>query len=77
MGGGTGMGFGSKLQQLRQCSGLSQAELAGVSGVSTGAIRNYEQGLRLPTLLNAQLLALALNVSLDVFPLCINKQTKE
>jgi transcriptional regulator with XRE-family HTH domain len=60
--------FGEKLQQLRLDRGLTQAALAEVSGVPVGTIRDYEQGKRDPLLSNAQRLARALSISLDVFP---------
>jgi transcriptional regulator with XRE-family HTH domain len=62
------MTFGEKLQELRQATGLTQAGLAGKSGVPVGTIRDYEQGKRDPLLSNAQRLAAALSVSLDTFP---------
>ncbi len=60
--------FGEKLKQLRIDRGLTQAALAEVSGVPVGTIRDYEQGKRDPLLSNAQRLARALCISLDVFP---------
>jgi transcriptional regulator with XRE-family HTH domain len=62
------MTFAEKLQRLRGEAGLTQQELAERSGVSLGAIRDYEQGNREPLLSSAQKLAKALRVSLDVFP---------
>jgi transcriptional regulator with XRE-family HTH domain len=62
------MTFGEKVRQLRTERGMSQPALAAASGLSVGAIRDYEQGRREPLLGRAQLLARALGVSLDVFP---------
>jgi transcriptional regulator with XRE-family HTH domain len=64
--------FGEKLQQLRLDRGLTQAALAQVSGIPVGTIRDYEQGKRDPLLSNAQRLARALCVSLDVFPVSLD-----
>jgi transcriptional regulator with XRE-family HTH domain len=62
------MTFGDKLRELRTEAGLTQAQLAQLSDVPLGTIRDYEQGKRDPLLKNAQLLAVALHQSLDVFP---------
>jgi transcriptional regulator with XRE-family HTH domain len=61
------MTFAEKLRQLRMKVGMTQDVLARASGVSLGAIRDYEQGSREPMLSNAQKLASALGVSLDAF----------
>jgi transcriptional regulator with XRE-family HTH domain len=62
------MTFGDKLKELRTGRGLTQERLADAAGVPIGTIRDYEQGKRDPLLSNAQRLAGALGVSLDVFP---------
>jgi transcriptional regulator with XRE-family HTH domain len=62
------MTFAEKLKELRQGKGLSQPKLAAASGVPVSTIRDYEQGKREPMFANAQRLAKALEVSLDVFP---------
>jgi transcriptional regulator with XRE-family HTH domain len=62
------MTFGEKLKELRAGRGLTQERLADAAGVPVGTIRDYEQGKRDPLLSNAQRLAGALGVSLDVFP---------
>src|SRR4051812_11823574 len=61
------MTFGEKLKELRAQAGLTQAQLAELSDVPLGTIRDYEQGKRDPLLSTAQKLAGALNQSLDVF----------
>ena len=61
------MTFGEKLKELRTQAGLTQAQLAELSDVPLGTIRDYEQGKRDPLLSTAQKLARALNQSLDVF----------
>jgi transcriptional regulator with XRE-family HTH domain len=63
------MTFGQKLKELRQQKGMTQAAFAKASDVPLGTIRDYEQDKREPLLSNAQKLAHALGVSLDVFPL--------
>ncbi len=63
------MSFGQKLKELRIQAGMTQAQLAEVSLVPLGTIRDYEQGNRDPLLSTAQKLARALKQSLDVFPL--------
>jgi transcriptional regulator with XRE-family HTH domain len=70
------MPFGDKLKQLRQQKGMTQAKLASVSGIPVGTIRDYEQGKRDPLLSNAQRLAKALAVSLDVFPRHVARKGK-
>jgi transcriptional regulator with XRE-family HTH domain len=67
--------FGEKLKQLRVDRGLTQVALAEVSGVPVGTIRDYEQGKRDPLLSNAQRLAKALSISLDVFPVVEGRPT--
>ena len=59
------MAFAERLRQLRKERGITQAELARVSGLSLGAIRDYEQGRRDPLLSKAAQLATALNVFVD------------
>jgi len=61
------MSFGQKLKELRTQAGMTQAQLAELSDVPLGTIRDYEQGKRDPLLSTAQKLASALNQSLDVF----------
>jgi transcriptional regulator with XRE-family HTH domain len=61
------MAFGHTLQRLRQDRGLTQAQLAAASGIPVSTLRDYEQGKRDPLLSNAQKLAKALVMSLDVF----------
>jgi transcriptional regulator with XRE-family HTH domain len=62
------MTFADKLKALRQEKKMTQENLAERSGIPIGTIRDYEQGKRDPLLSNAQRLAKALGVSLDVFP---------
>lgn len=57
--------MGQKLQMLRKAAGMTQDQLAKASGVSLGAIRNWEQDIRSPMLWMAGLVARALRVSLD------------
>ncbi len=62
------MTFGEKLRELRDEAGMTQLELSQAADIPIGTVRDYEQGARDPLLSNAQRLAKALNVSLDVFP---------
>jgi transcriptional regulator with XRE-family HTH domain len=61
------MSFGQKLKELRIQAGMTQSQLAEVSDVPLGTIRDYEQGKRDPLLSKAQKLARALEQSLDAF----------
>ena len=60
------MTFGARLKALREQRGLTQAKLAEAAGISLGAVRNYEQGLREPSLAAGVKLARALGIRLDV-----------
>src|SRR5262249_37676588 len=40
------MTFAERLGELREAGGLTQAALAEATGLSLGAVRNYEQGIR-------------------------------
>src|SRR5262245_14017955 len=68
------MTFGEKLKQLREQAGLTQTALAEASGRSLGAVRDYEQGNRSPTLRAAFQLAAALGVSVEVFAECMGDE---
>lgn len=54
--------LGRNIQILRERKGLSQRELAKLCGVSTGAIGNYEAGLRRPKFETLEALADVFNV---------------
>ena len=57
---------GEKLMQARARVGLSQADLAGKSGVPVGTIRNIEQGLRTdPHVSTALALAAAMGTTVE------------
>ena len=60
------MTFGSKLQSLRVSTGLSQKELAGLIGVSTGTLAEWEADESAPNLAELSRLSKALNISSDV-----------
>jgi transcriptional regulator with XRE-family HTH domain len=57
--------MGVRLKKLRQERGLSQGQLAKLSGVPKGTLLQWEYGLRTPKLDAAAKLADALDVSLD------------
>ena len=61
------MTFAKKLKELREKAGLTQIALAKESGRSLGAIRDYEQGNREPSLKAAVRLADALGVDCTAF----------
>jgi transcriptional regulator with XRE-family HTH domain len=57
--------MGVRLKKLRQDRGLSQAQLAKLSGIPKGTLLQWEYGLRTPLLDAAVKLADALEVTLD------------
>jgi transcriptional regulator with XRE-family HTH domain len=59
------MSFSKRLREIRELKGLSREELAERSGLSRGAVRDYEQGHREPSLRSACQLADALGVKVD------------
>jgi transcriptional regulator with XRE-family HTH domain len=64
------MRFAERLRELREAAGLTQAALAHAAGISLGAVRNYEQGIREPYWHVAFRLAAALGVGCDAFADC-------
>ena len=60
------MALGNKIQSLREEHNLSQKELAGLVGVSTGVIAEWEADEATPTLVELSRLSKALGVSSDV-----------
>src|ERR1051326_2072224 len=59
------MAMGVGLKKLRQERGLSQAQLAQLSGIPKGTLLQWEYGLRTPMLDAAVRLADALEITLD------------
>jgi transcriptional regulator with XRE-family HTH domain len=57
--------MGVRLKALRQARGLSQAQLAKLSGIPKGTLLQWEYGLRTPLLDAALKLADALEITLD------------
>ena len=57
--------MGVRLRKLRQERGLSQAQLARLSGIPKGTLLQWEYGLRTPLLDAAVKLADALGITLD------------
>lgn len=55
--------FGKNLREIRQRKGLSQRDLAKMTGISASAIGMYEQGRREPNTETTEALARALCVS--------------
>lgn len=58
-------GFGARLTKAREARGLTQAELARLSGLQAAAIGHFERDRRKPSFANVRALAKALNVSSD------------
>ena len=58
--------LGKTIQTLREQSGMSQKELAKRVGVSTGAIGNYEAGLRRPKFETIEALADIFNIPIGL-----------
>ena len=54
-----------RIQEARKRKGLTQKELAGRLGLSTGAIQQYELGTRSPKAVQLGRIADALNCSVD------------
>ena len=57
--------FIERLKELRQEKGLSQAQLAKATGISTGAIGFWETGERVPNALAIKTLAKYFGVTTD------------
>jgi DNA-binding XRE family transcriptional regulator len=62
--------FAERMKELRAKAGLSQSGLATKSGMSLGAIHDYEQGNREPSLRSAFKLADALGTDCRAFADC-------
>ena len=57
--------LGERLRQARRIKGLSQAQLAGISGLSAAALSHMENGRRSPSVRNLVRVADALGISVD------------
>jgi transcriptional regulator with XRE-family HTH domain len=64
------MMFKDVLRKLREGAGLTQESLAQKAGMSVGNVRNYEQGIRLPTFPVVVKLSRALGVTCEAFAEC-------
>jgi len=60
-------GFAGRLKELREQSGLSQAELAEAAGMNAFGVAKLEQGVREPLWATVQALARALGVEVGEF----------
>lgn len=61
------MTMGESARNARKNAGLSMTKLAEMSGVSTSTIFNTEKDLRTPSVLIAEALAMALNISIEEY----------
>lgn len=61
------MGFATRLKQLREQAGLTQAELAGKAGMHLMGIAKLEQSVREPSWATVQALCSALQVDCTAF----------
>ena len=59
--------FAGRLKELREQSGLSQAELAEAAGMNRFGVAKLEQGVREPSWATVQALARALGVEVGAF----------
>ena len=57
--------FGARMKMIRQMLGLKQADIAKKLNVTIQSIKNYESGLREPSIKNLIALAHILNVTTD------------
>jgi transcriptional regulator with XRE-family HTH domain len=74
---GLTMTFADRLRELREAAGLTQEALADATGLSLGAVRNYEQGIREPYWSTIFKLADALGVSVEAFRECAGNRDEE
>lgn len=59
------MDIGSRIKEIRSASGLTQSQLAELSGVAVISIRQYESGKRQPRVDQLRAIASALGVTVD------------
>ena len=59
--------FGPRLREIRQSKGLTREEVAERAGCSAGSVRDFEQGIALPTWGTAIAICAALDVKPNVF----------
>lgn len=69
--------LGSKLLQQRRKAGMTQQQLASLSGVAQGEISRIEHGLSNPTTLTLEAIARPLGRTLDVVPVETVKDAAE
>ncbi len=71
------MTFAERLRELREQAGMTQEALAAAAGMSIGAVRNYEQGIREPYWRGVYQLSVALGVSSEAFRDCIESTSED
>jgi transcriptional regulator with XRE-family HTH domain len=69
--------FRDELRRLREKAGLTQEGLAQKAGMSVGNVRNYEQGIRLPSFPGVVKLSKALGVDCTAFAECDDVKADE
>jgi transcriptional regulator with XRE-family HTH domain len=67
-------GFATRLRELREAAGLTQAQLAERSGMHTHGVTKIEQGDREPSWATVLALAGALGVNVSVFAAGVTEQ---
>lgn len=58
--------LGKRIRSIRISSGISQEELAFMSGISAAHLGQIERGLKAPTILTIDKIAKALNITLPI-----------
>lgn len=71
------MVFADRLRALRDTAGLTQEQLARAADTSVGNVRNYEQGIRMPTFPVVVRLAKALGADCTAFADCSDVVTED
>jgi transcriptional regulator with XRE-family HTH domain len=64
------MRLSAELRRLREAAGFTQESLAQKAGMSVGNVRNYEQGIRLPSFPAVVKLCAALGVDCTALAKC-------
>ena len=60
------MSIGDEIKRIRKAKGLTQRQLAKISGISNASISRWESGQNEPTYFDAECLILALGCRLEI-----------